>query len=62
MTTTISGRSASLIVMDEDAYTPSALTRALSCWKHGKGISMVLASELLAEGYDVQALERRHRA
>jgi hypothetical protein len=39
----------------------SALTRALERWQNGLGISMVLAAELLAEGYDVQALERRHR-
>lgn len=58
----ITGTRPSIIITDEvdETYT-SPLTRALACWKHGKGISMVLAAELLAEGYDVQALERRHR-
>jgi hypothetical protein len=39
----------------------SPLTRALARWNEGLGISLTLAAELLAEGYDVQALERRHR-
>ena len=60
---TIIGTRSSIIIADdlEETYV-SPLTRALACWKHGKGISMVLAAELLNEGYDVQALERRHRA
>lgn len=47
--------------MTNETYT-SPLTRALARWKQGYGISLTLAAELLAEGYDVQALERRHRA
>lgn len=63
MNTNLTGRTANLVILDdvEEAHA-SALTRALTCWKHGKGITTVLAAELLAEGYDVQALERRHRA
>jgi len=41
-------------------YT-APLSRALALWAQGKGISLTLAAELLAEGYNVQALERRHR-
>lgn len=52
---------ANVDAVNDEVYT-SPLTRALACWKHGKGISMVLAAELLAEGYNVQALERKHRA
>jgi hypothetical protein len=46
---------------DTETYT-SPLSRALARWKQGLGISLVLAAELLAEGYNVEALERRHRA
>lgn len=61
--TQITGTRPTILVIDEveEAYA-SPLTRALHCWKRGRGISMVLAAELLAEGFDVQALERRHRA
>ena len=39
----------------------SALGQAIAIWRSGRNISIVLAAKLMAEGYDVGALERRHR-
>jgi hypothetical protein len=41
-----------------DYVTP--LARAIAIWEAGKHISIDLAVQLMAEGYDVPALERRH--
>lgn len=62
--TNLSGLKATTLITDdvEDTYYVSPLSRALERWRQGQGISMTLAAALLAEGYDVQALERRHRA
>lgn len=40
----------------------SNLTIALIIWSRGQNISMTLAAALMAEGYDVKALEERHKA
>lgn len=45
----------------DDTYV-SPLSRALALWAKGQGLPLTLAAELLAEGYDVQTLERKHRA
>jgi hypothetical protein len=37
------------------------LERAIEQWKHGNRIPLTLATELLEQGYDVQALEARYR-
>jgi hypothetical protein len=39
----------------------SALGKAIALWQAGKSIPLTLAVELMAEGYDVAALERAHR-
>jgi hypothetical protein len=38
----------------------SALTTAISLWRAGRRISMVLAQRLMAEGYDIPSLERAY--
>ena len=38
----------------------SALGKAIAYWRSGRIIPMALAVELMAEGYDVGALEARH--
>lgn len=43
------------------SVTTSALAQAIMVWGSGRQISMALAARLMAEGYDVPALERRHR-
>jgi len=40
----------------------SALTKAIIIWQSGQNIPLTLAAQLMAEGYDVKALEERHRA
>ncbi|MBN9346639.1 MAG: hypothetical protein J0I48_10645 [Devosia sp.] len=44
-----------------DTSLTSALGRAIALWSQGKSIPMTLAAELMAEGYDIPSLERRHR-
>jgi hypothetical protein len=39
----------------------SILGQAIAIWRAGRRISLVLAVKLMEEGYDVAALERRHR-
>jgi len=39
----------------------SALATAISLWKAGKRISLVLFAELVEQGYDVPSLERAYR-
>jgi hypothetical protein len=39
----------------------SNLTKAILIWSQGQNISLVLAAALMREGYDVVALEARHR-
>jgi hypothetical protein len=39
----------------------SILGQAIAIWRTGRRISLVLAVKLMEEGYDVAALERRHR-
>lgn len=48
-------------LQDRSPFTPSALSQAIVIWSTGRQISTVLAARLMAEGHDVQALERRHR-
>ena len=36
------------------------LAQAIAIWSQGRRISIVLASELLKEGFDLSSLERRH--
>lgn len=53
--------------MKRYAHTPdrreaSALAVAITTWGMGRPISMTLAATLMAEGYDVKALEERHRS
>ena len=43
----------------EDQYA-SALGRAIAYWQVGSYIPLTLATELMAEGYDVSALETRY--
>lgn len=43
----------------EEQYT-SALGRAVAYWQSGSYIPLTLASELMAEGYDVGILEARY--
>ena len=43
----------------EEQYA-SALGRAIAYWQNGSYIPLTLASELMAEGYDVGALEARY--
>jgi hypothetical protein len=45
-----------------DRREPGVLARALYIWGLGRQISVTLAARLMAEGYDVPALEARHRA
>jgi hypothetical protein len=40
----------------------SPLTVAMMIWARGQKIPLTLAAKLMAEGYDVQALEERHLA
>jgi len=42
----------------EDAAPQSPLSIAISLWRAGKRISLVLYAKLAEEGYDVPALER----
>jgi hypothetical protein len=39
----------------------SALSRAMFFWANGRPIPLTLAAELMAQGYDVKALEDLHR-
>lgn len=43
----------------EEQYT-SALGRAIAYWQSGRYIPLTLATELMAEGYDVGSLEARY--
>lgn len=43
----------------EEQYA-SALGRAIAYWQSGSYIPLTLASELMAEGYDVGVLEARY--
>ena len=43
----------------EEQYA-SALGRAIAYWQNGSYIPLTLASELMAEGYDVGGLEARY--
>ena len=43
----------------EDQYT-STLGRAIAYWQAGSYIPLTLATELMADGYDVGALEARY--
>lgn len=43
----------------EEQYT-STLGRAIAYWRSGSYIPLTLASELMAEGYDVGVLEARY--
>lgn len=43
----------------EEQYT-SPLGRAIVYWQSGSNIPLTLASELMAEGYDVEALEAHY--
>ena len=43
----------------EDQYA-SALGRAIAYWQAGRYIPLTLATELMADGYDVGALEARY--
>lgn len=38
----------------------TAYERALIYWAHGEPLPLDLAAELMADGYDVEALEARH--
>lgn len=44
---------------DADRFV-SALGRAIAHWQSGRRIPMTLAAELMEQGYDVPALERKH--
>lgn len=46
---------------DTHVTAQSALGRAIQLWRDGKRISMVLAAELMADGYDLPSLERAYR-
>jgi len=39
----------------------SALAQAIAIWKRGQRISLVLATKLMEEGYDLPSLERAYR-
>lgn len=43
----------------EDDYE-SDLGKAIAIWRSGRFISLTLAARLMAEGYDIGALEQRH--
>ncbi|HCL3314600.1 TPA: hypothetical protein N2A14_002608 [Pseudomonas aeruginosa] len=43
-------------------YESAALQQALTYWSEGLPIPLDLFAELLAEGYDVEALEEKHLA
>ena len=43
----------------EEQYT-SALGRAIAYWQAGSYIPLTLATELMADGYDVGVLEAHH--
>ena len=43
----------------EDQYT-SALGKAIAYWQAGSYIPLTLATELMADGYDVGVLEARY--
>lgn len=43
----------------EEQYT-SALGRAIAYWQAGRYIPLTLATELMADGYDVGVLEARY--
>lgn len=47
--------------MNDHTTFQSSLGKAIALWSQGKRISMTLAADLMAEGYDVPSLERRHR-
>lgn len=47
--------------MNDTQTFQSPLGRAIAIWSQGKNIPMTLAAELMAEGFDVPSLERRHR-
>lgn len=42
--------------------TASALSQAILIWSMGRAIPLDIAAALMAEGYDVKALEERHRS
>ncbi len=42
-----------------DCTLRSPLGQALAIWGQGRNISLALAAKLMAEGYDVKALELR---
>lgn len=44
--------------MDDEYKSP--LSRAIALWNAGKHIPMDLAVALMAEGYDLPALQRAH--
>ena len=44
---------------NQDNYE-SALGKAIAYWRSGKLIPLTLATELMAEGYDVGTLEAHH--
>lgn len=39
----------------------SALAQAIFIWESGRDISLVLATKLMAEGYDLPALEKHYK-
>jgi len=43
------------------AYTSPTLERAIEQWERGNTIPLTLAIELMAEGFDVEALEAEYR-
>jgi len=48
--------------LKDQRRTPRCLQVAICIWKRGEPLSLDRAMELMALGYDVQALEARYRA
>lgn len=61
MSITPTTRNSSATQQEDAMAFESTLGQAVAVWRTGRNISLVLAAKLMAEGYDVPALERRHR-
>jgi len=49
------------LMNDTHVSAQSALGRAIQLWSQGRRISLVLAAELMDQGYDLPGLERAYR-
>lgn len=45
---------------NDDYYQDDLLLSAIEQWESGRQVSLTMAIELIARGYDVTALEEKH--